>query len=91
MFKRGLTEREVESSKDVLKVVQEAGISRKIGETKMNKQSSRSHCIFTISVYTKRTSPDGTVDYHGKLHLVDLAGSECAKNTGSGRSSHVSS
>jgi len=87
-FCRGLTEKEVKSSEDVLKLVQMAERSRKIGETKMNKQSSRSHCIFTVSVYTKRKTPDGTVDYHGKLHLVDLAGSECAKNAGLGRSSN---
>jgi len=87
-FCRGLTEKEVKSSDDVLKVVKLAEKSRKIGETKMNKHSSRSHCIFTVSVYTKRKSPDGTVDYHGKLHLVDLAGSECAKNAGLGRSSN---
>ena len=81
----------MKSSDDVLTIVKLAERSRKIGETKMNKQSSRSHCIFTVSVYTKRKSPDGTVDYHGKLHLVDLAGSECAKNAGLGRSSTVSS
>ena len=91
MQKRGLTEKEVKTSDDVLNVVKLAGKSRKIGETKMNKQSSRSHCIFTISLYMKRKSPDGIVDYHGKLHLVDLAGSECAKNAGLGRSSTVSS
>ena len=60
-----------------------AQASRKIGETKLNKHSSRSHCIFTVSVYTKQRLYDeeeDEVDYHGKLHLVDLAGSECAKN-----------
>lgn len=54
---------------------------RKIGETKMNKQSSRSHCIFTMKVKAKLNllDSDGTIDFIGKLHLVDLAGSECAK------------
>ena len=75
----------MKSSDDVLTIVKLTERSRKNGETKMNKQSSRSHCIFTISLYMKRKSPDGIVDYHGKLHLVDLAGSECAKNSGLGR------
>jgi len=87
-FCRGLTEKEVKSSDDVLKVIKMAERSRTIGKTKMNKHSSRSRCIFTVSGYTKRKSPDGTVDYHGKPHLVDLAGSECAKYAGLGRSSH---
>ena len=41
----------------------------------MNRESSRSHCIFTIIV----EGVDKTGDNHitvGKLNLVDLAGSE---------------
>ena len=69
------------STEDVLSLMRTAQASRKIGETKLNKHSSRSHCIFTVSVYTKqKLSEEEEVDYHGKLHLVDLAGSECAKN-----------
>jgi hypothetical protein len=52
---------------------------RKVGETKMNKQSSRSHCIFTIRIKAKRNLQDGILEVNGKLHMVDLAGSECAK------------
>ena len=54
----------------------------------MNRDSSRSHCIFTIYVETAETShPVSTQTQQflqsgkqiirmGKLHLVDLAGSE---------------
>jgi len=49
--------------------------SRQVGETKMNKKSSRSHSIFTIIVKGSHFKSDGykhiTV---GKLVLVDLAG-----------------
>ena len=56
---------------------------RKVGETKMNKQSSRSHCVFTMSVRTRKALPDGShMECAGKLHMVDLAGSECAKAAG---------
>jgi len=76
----GLTEKGVESADDVLGLMQQAQQYRKVGETKMNKNSSRSHCIFTIRVQAKRTLMDSTVlDINGKLHMVDLAGSECAK------------
>ncbi len=54
---------------------------RQVGETSMNKQSSRSHCIFTLKVQAKRKIGDGSVlEISGKLHCVDLAGSECAKS-----------
>ena len=75
-----MTERSVESAEDVLGLMQQAQQYRKVGETRMNKNSSRSHCIFTIRVQAKRTLMDSTVlDINGKLHMVDLAGSECAK------------
>jgi len=78
---RGLVEKEVKNRDDVIELVHHAVRSRKIGETKMNKKSSRSHCIFTVHVYSQSKSLDNSiVDYHGKLNLVDLAGSENAKN-----------
>ena len=57
----------------------QARAQRRIGETKMNKQSSRSHCLFTLNVKAKKQYPDGVMEVNGKLHMVDLAGSECAK------------
>ena len=45
----------------------------------MNTASSRSHCVFTLSVSSKSPTDDGLVECSGKLHMVDLAGSECAK------------
>ena len=49
---------------------------------KMNRASSRSHCLFTLKVLSKEKVADGVIEREGKLHLVDLAGSECAKSTG---------
>ena len=72
--------------------MQKAQNQRKIGETKMNKHSSRSHCIFTITVNAKAqlVDADGMFDFTGKLHMVDLAGSECAKTANLDKSSVVS-
>ena len=41
--------------------------------TEMNKQSSRSHCVFTMRVDSKKRMPDGsTMECAGKLHMVGL-------------------
>lgn len=43
----------------------------------MNKESSRSHCIFTLTIESSFTDATGNLSIRkGKLNLVDLAGSE---------------
>eukprot|EP01052_Picozoa_sp_SAG31_P000197 SAG31_NODE_6_length_43291_cov_191.503496_11_plen_948_part_00 len=70
----------VSSPADVLHKLQCAQQRRQVGETKMNKQSSRSHCLFTLTVESKEQTADGMImERTGKLHMCDLAGSECAK------------
>ena len=57
--------------------------NRTTGATLMNKDSSRSHSIFTIQL--EMITTDGSSDEHiraGKLNLVDLAGSERQYKTG---------
>jgi kinesin family protein 11 len=88
---KGLSEKTVSCAGDVLGLMQKAEHQRKVGETNMNKQSSRSHCIFTIRVDAKRRLPDGSIfECRGKLHMVDLAGSECAKTANLGGSVSLS-
>uniref|UniRef100_A0AC34GPZ4 Kinesin-like protein n=1 Tax=Panagrolaimus sp. ES5 TaxID=591445 RepID=A0AC34GPZ4_9BILA len=53
--------------------------NRHVGATLMNKDSSRSHSIFTI--YVEALSETGSIRM-GKLNLVDLAGSERQAKTG---------
>ena len=52
----------------------------------MNRDSSRSHCIFTIYVETAEKQPthgnEKQIIRMGKLNLVDLAGSERQSKTG---------
>jgi hypothetical protein len=78
-FCRGLSKKEVNSAEDVLTLMRNAQLQRHVGETKMNKESSRSHCIFSVNVHANIALKDGTMEFNGKLHMVDLAGSECAK------------
>lgn len=56
--------------------------NRHVGVTAMNKESSRSHSVFSIFVESKHTPVSGlTTSLHGRLNLVDLAGSERQKST----------
>ena len=48
----------------------------------MNKDSSRSHSIFTISLEMMNTVGENSTIRSGKLNLVDLAGSERQAKTG---------
>ena len=79
---KGLSQQPIANSHEVLRVLHKAQQRRQTGETKMNKQSSRSHCLFTLQVRTVERVGDCELERTGKLHLVDLAGSECAKSTG---------
>ncbi|XP_072308299.1 kinesin-like protein KIF17 [Eucyclogobius newberryi] len=57
--------------------------NRAVGYTLMNKDSSRSHSIFTIHLEICTTDDDGRDHLRaGKLNLVDLAGSERQSKTG---------
>ncbi|RQM11810.1 hypothetical protein B5M09_001018 [Aphanomyces astaci] len=49
--------------------------------TSMNLASSRSHCIFTVSLESRRGGGSEVI-LRSKLHMVDLAGSERAHKTG---------
>ena len=53
-----------------------------IGETAMNRESSRSHCCFALSIYSREVDASGIVtEKHSRFNLVDLAGSERQKDT----------
>lgn len=57
--------------------------SRKVGSTLMNRDSSRSHCLFCIMIETSEVGVDGENHIRaGKLNMVDLAGSERQGKTG---------
>lgn len=58
-------------------MLQKCLAKRKMGSTKLNSRSSRSHTIFTITLLKTVMSPSGQeVVRLSKMNLVDLAGSE---------------
>jgi kinesin family protein 3/17 len=77
VYVKDLTSYVVKSVKECDKLRNFGANNRHVGATKMNADSSRSHSIYTITVESCETRPDGTASIRmGKLNLVDLAGSE---------------
>ncbi|EUB62219.1 Kinesin-like protein KIF23 [Echinococcus granulosus] len=89
VYVHGITELEVKSANEALKAYYQGQKRRRVGATALNKESSRSHGIFTIRVV--RTGYDSTYDEVimdksllsiNQLCLVDLAGSERTNRSG---------
>jgi len=78
----GLTEAPVGSVEATMGLLERSSEGRVTAATAMNKVSSRSHAIFTLTVETK---PGPSCANQGvtvsRFHLVDLAGSERQKKT----------
>jgi kinesin family member 11 len=73
----------VENKNDVYRIMQKGAEKRQKASTLMNSKSSRSHSIFTVTVYIKEKNIDGEDTLKvGKLNLVDLAGSENIERSG---------
>jgi len=76
----GLTRRAVRTPDQVQDAFTEAKSIRATSSTKMNDQSSRSHCL--LVVYVTGTNLSTGVQSTGKLNLIDLAGSERVGKSG---------
>lgn len=80
---QNLEEITVLNKKDIFDILQRGIKQRATAATLCNKNSSRSHSIFTMKIMIKECSVDGEeVVRHGQLNLVDLAGSECVGRSG---------
>ena len=78
-----LEEVNVQNKHEVYQILQKGAERRQKAATLMNAQSSRSHSIFTLTVFSKEKSLDGEETLKvGKLNLVDLAGSENIERSG---------
>ncbi|URE19822.1 KISc [Musa troglodytarum] len=83
VFVRGLEEEVVYTASEIYKILDKGSTKRRTAETLLNKQSSRSHSIFSITIHIKECTPEGEEMIKcGKLNLVDLAGSENISRSG---------
>ncbi|KAL6967423.1 Kinesin-like protein KIN-5D [Sarracenia purpurea var. burkii] len=83
VFVRGLEEEIVCTANEIYKILEKGSAKRRTAETLLNKQSSRSHSIFSITIHVKECTPEGEeIIKCGKLNLVDLAGSENISRSG---------
>ncbi|KAK4694174.1 kinesin family member 11, partial [Lecanoromycetidae sp. Uapishka_2] len=80
---QGMEENHIKSASDGIKLLQNGSHKRQVAATKCNDLSSRSHTVFTVTAYIKRSTETGE-DFvsAGKLNLVDLAGSENIQRSG---------
>uniref|UniRef100_A0A0D9WC38 Kinesin motor domain-containing protein n=1 Tax=Leersia perrieri TaxID=77586 RepID=A0A0D9WC38_9ORYZ len=83
VFVRGLEEEVVYTAGEIYKILDKGSAKRRTAETLLNKQSSRSHSIFSITIHIKELTHEGEEMIKiGKLNLVDLAGSENISRSG---------
>ncbi|XP_004249436.1 kinesin-like protein KIN-5C [Solanum lycopersicum] len=80
---RGLEEEIVTSASEIFALLERGSAKRRTAETLLNKQSSRSHSLFSITIHIKEANTEGEeLIKCGKLNLVDLAGSENISRSG---------
>lgn len=82
IFFRNLGELPASNVDEALNLLFVGDTNRVVCETPSNDASTRSHCIFVISLETRELA--GSKVRRSKLNLVDLAGSERVKKTGVG-------
>ncbi|XP_074802557.1 kinesin-like protein KIF9 isoform X2 [Natator depressus] len=83
VFVKGLSMHPASHEEDALNLLFEGETNRIIGEHTLNKNSSRSHCIFTIYIESHSRILSDAKYTASKMNLVDLAGSERVGKTGS--------
>ncbi|KAH0470314.1 hypothetical protein IEQ34_000037 [Dendrobium chrysotoxum] len=84
VFVKGMEEEMVRSADEIYRILDKTSARRQTVETLLNKRSSRSHSIFSITIHLKKFTQEGEeVIKTGKLNLVDLAGSVNVLRSGS--------
>ncbi|XP_062599785.1 kinesin-like protein KIF15 [Saccostrea cucullata] len=82
VFVDRLTEISVTTALEAYEVLTSGWINRRVASTSMNRESSRSHAVFTIQIESKQPQGKGVKNLkESQLNLVDLAGSERQKDT----------
>ena len=74
------TEKYVESEQEMIDFFNTGSNNRIVSSTKMNAISSRSHSLFSVTIYQRNVITESSKT--GKLYFVDLAGSEKMSKAG---------
>ncbi|XP_071091523.1 kinesin-like protein KIF15-B isoform X1 [Haliotis cracherodii] len=81
VFVDGISEQAVASPSEAYDVLSSGWINRRVAATSMNRESSRSHAVFTLAIESKEQKGGVQNVRMSQLNLVDLAGSERQKDT----------
>ncbi|XP_036122441.1 kinesin-like protein KIF15 isoform X3 [Molossus molossus] len=81
VFVVGAVEQVVTTAAGAYQVLSGGWRNRRVASTSMNRESSRSHAVFTITVESMEKSSETVNIRTSLLNLVDLAGSERQKDT----------
>jgi kinesin family protein 15 len=82
VFIDGIIEEAVTTSEEAGRVLAMGYRNRHVGQTDMNRESSRSHAIFVLTLIITQDQENGTRKSRtSRFSLVDLAGSERQKDT----------
>ncbi|XP_013368827.1 PREDICTED: kinesin-like protein KIF15 isoform X3 [Chinchilla lanigera] len=81
VFVVGAVEQVVTSAAEAYQVLSGGWRNRRVASTSMNRESSRSHAVFTVTVESMQKSSEVVNIRTSQLNLVDLAGSERQKDT----------
>ncbi|KAB1264402.1 Kinesin-like protein KIF15 [Camelus dromedarius] len=81
VFVVGAVEQVLTSAAEAYQVLSGGWRNRRVASTSMNRESSRSHAVFTITIESMEKSHETVNIRTSLLNLVDLAGSERQKDT----------
>ncbi|XP_010877142.1 kinesin-like protein KIF15-A [Esox lucius] len=81
VFVEGAVEKFVTSAAEAYQVLSMGWRNRRVASTSMNRESSRSHAVFTMTLESKETAKEVVNIRMSQLNLVDLAGSERQRDT----------
>uniref|UniRef100_A0A0E0MP56 Kinesin motor domain-containing protein n=1 Tax=Oryza punctata TaxID=4537 RepID=A0A0E0MP56_ORYPU len=82
VYVENLTELEVGCVSDIIKLLMQGSANRKVAATNMNRESSRSHSVFTCIIESRWEKDSASNLRFARLNLVDLAGSERQRTSG---------
>ncbi|GAB2250392.1 hypothetical protein Droror1_Dr00016642 [Drosera rotundifolia] len=82
VYVENLSEFEVHTVTDILRLLTQGSSNRRVAATNMNRESSRSHSVFTCIIESAWERDSTTNTRFARLNLVDLAGSERQKASG---------